>query len=75
MSNTMELCCNDCKESYWYGQTTQGKPYLYTDKDNNFAKFMDKHMYHNVHLENSYGGEHSRYDTSDYKRFSYDGEQ
>jgi len=68
MSNTYEIACRECKESYWFGQrTTMYKP----------AKFMGWLVKHSTcggdfALINEYAGNEPEWLVEDFKYISYD---
>lgn len=71
MSQTLNICCLDCKEHLWIGQRRPGKPetaYVYfTDEAQaNLNRFVRRHVGHQVKIVDDNGFEElNAYDWAD----------
>lgn len=73
MSNTYDLICKDCKETYWFGQGSGDKAYMY--KPEKLMQWMVKHSTcGEFAIVNNYAENYPKwYSFDEFKRVSYDG--
>jgi len=70
MSNTCTIVCKECKEEYWFGQTSHGKWVMYTQSP--FIEFLIKHKGHTLIVMDENSIWPSWYDYESFKQLSYD---
>jgi hypothetical protein len=67
MSNTLNICCDDCKVVLWYGQSSNGNSYAYqVGSTTPLVEFLLDHSNHKLHSYDDSSGDSSGFCSDDY---------
>lgn len=72
MSNTYNICCDDCKIVMWFGQSSNHENIAYRGNNKEpLVEFLLEHAGHRLHSFSDYAGDMSETDSSAYAEVSY----